>query len=43
MADRERKSASHGLVGRRIAVIEHPWLPEVISCTLLFWQVRIGR
>ncbi len=40
--DAERRSASSGLVGREIARIEDPWLPEVASCTLLFWQVRIS-
>jgi hypothetical protein len=38
----ERKSASRGLIGRRIGKMEHPWLPHTISCTLLFWQVRIS-
>jgi hypothetical protein len=41
-AEKARKSASQGLVGRHIAGLEHPWLPSPISCTVLFWQVRIG-
>ena len=41
-ADRQRRSASQGAVGRRIAQIEYPATPERLSCTLLFWQVRFG-
>jgi hypothetical protein len=41
-ADAVRKSASRGLIGRQIGGIEYPWLPHGISCTLLFWQVRIS-
>ena len=36
------RSASGGWVSRQIATIEHPRLPNVISCTLLFWQARTG-
>ncbi len=42
-ADHQRRSVSNGMVGRRIATIEHAWMPEFIACTVLFWQVRIGR
>lgn len=41
-ADVERRSASRGRIGRQIGGVEYPWLPHVLSCTLLFWQVRIN-
>jgi hypothetical protein len=38
----EGDSAARGMVGRQIGEIEYPSLPDIIACTLLFWQVRIG-
>lgn len=41
-ADAERRSISHGMVGREIGRMEYPQLPQAISCTILFWQVRLS-
>ncbi len=41
LADRERQSASNGIIGARTASLEYSWLPSVIACTALSWQVRI--
>lgn len=41
-ADRERRSASGGLIGQQIARMEYSWLPHAVSCAVLFWQVRIS-
>jgi hypothetical protein len=30
------------MIGQQIGEIEYAWLPHTVSCTLLFWQVRIG-
>jgi hypothetical protein len=43
LATAERRSRSGGSAGRRIAAMEHGWLPAPAGCTALYWQVRMSR
>jgi hypothetical protein len=36
------RSRSGGSAGRRIAAMEHDWLPAPAGCTALYWQVRVS-
>lgn len=42
VGDRDGGSRTGGATGRRIAALEHRWMPAFAGCTALFWQVRVS-